>query len=383
MRLIPAVKSAAISSLPGLPKHCAARRCRPAAARLALLSLLSCGAAAGPLHTQNLLLITLEGLRWQEVFSGADTGLLVDRRYVDDTARLKEQFATESPATRRRILMPFFWDVIGQRGQLYGNRRYQNRVDAGNRHRLAYPGYNEMLSGASDDRRVVGDARQVNPNPTVLEWAGRQPAFSGRVAAFASWREMPWVLAERRSGIPVNAGWREATAQPLSAREQTLNQLQRQIPPPWRRARHDAFTHHYALEYLKKRRPRLLHIAYGDADNSAHDGRYDAYLLAIRRQDAFVRELWLWLQSDAQYRGRTTLLITTPHGRGANARWVDHGERIPGAEAVWLAVIGPDTPARGEMQRDMQLMLNQIAPTAAALLGLAFMPGSGIASVWQ
>ena len=41
-------------------------------------------------------------------------------------------------------------------------------------------------------------------------------------------------------------------------REVFLNELQPQVPSPWSTVRLDAFTHHYALEYLKRERPRLI-----------------------------------------------------------------------------------------------------------------------------
>ena len=43
-------------------------------------------------QTENLFLITLDGLRWEEVFSGADPNLVSHPEYVNDSARLKERF---------------------------------------------------------------------------------------------------------------------------------------------------------------------------------------------------------------------------------------------------------------------------------------------------
>jgi arylsulfatase A-like enzyme len=77
------------------------------------------------------------------------------------------------------------------------------------------------------------------------------------------------------------------------------------------------------------------------------------------------------VQSVPQYRNKTTLLFATDHGRGEGARWTTHGEKVPEAKNVWFVAAGPDTPGTGE-QRNGVVAQNQIAATAAALLGEDF-----------
>jgi len=55
--------------------------------------------------------------------------------------------------------------------------------------------------------------------------------------------------------------------------------------------------------------------------------------------------------------------------------WKHHGEKIKDAGQIWIAAIGPDTPARGEMTIKDLLYQRQIATTIAAILGLEFKPG--------
>jgi hypothetical protein len=245
-----------------------------------LLLILSClGSAAAQsqqeTRTANVILITLDGLRWQELYAGADSLLLRNRRYVRDTAALRAEFWRNSPAERRIALMPFVWSTLARQGQLYGNRVLGSRVDVTNSYRFSYPGYNEILTGSADPR-IDSNDKVPNSNRTVLEYANQQPAFRGRVAAFGSWDVFPFIINEERSGVPVNAGFETAVGSGLSAKEVALNQLQPQIPSPWSTVRLDAFTHNYALEYLKRARPRLLYIAYGETDDFAHDERYDS-----------------------------------------------------------------------------------------------------------
>jgi hypothetical protein len=93
--------------------------------------------------------------------------------------------------------------------------------------------------------------------------------------------------------------------------------------------------------------------------------------------DSYLRELWSTLQSMPEYRGTTTMIVTTDHGRGSTGTaWRDHGERVDGAENVWIAAIGPDTPAKGERANVERVTQSQIAGTVAALLGQTYSAGA-------
>ncbi|HNU42046.1 MAG TPA: phosphoglyceromutase, partial [Cyclobacteriaceae bacterium] len=196
--------------------------------------------------------------------------------------------------------------------------------------------------------------------------------FKGSVAAFGSWDVFPFIINELRSGIPVNAGFEPATGSNLTTRERFLNQLQNQIPSPWGSVRLDAFTHHYAMEYMKKNKPKVVYIAYGETDDFAHNGKYDSYLKSAWQTDQFIKAIWDWVQSDSHYRNRTTLLITTDHGRGVLDAWRDHGSKVQGANEIWFAALGAGVSAIGEAKGSEQLYQNQVAGTLAALLGFKF-----------
>ncbi len=147
--------------------------------------------------------------------------------------------------------------------------------------------------------------------------------------------------------------------------ENNNSTLQVFVETPWEWERFDAFTHYLGMEYLNRVRPRLLYMAYGDTDEYAHSGDYSSYLTAANRTDAFIAQLWNWVQSTEGYRDHTTFVITTDHGRGAGERWIGHGADWEGSDAIWVAVLGPDTPAQGEVRERGQLYQNQIASTVA------------------
>ena len=331
--------------------------------------------AARP-RTENVVLVTLDGMRWQEVFGGADTALFRQSKYFfPNQAALQQQFGQATAEQRRRALMPFLWNTVAKQGQLYGNRDKGSLVNVTNMMRFSYPGYNEILTGAADDASIHSNDLLDNPNTSVLEVLNQQPEFRGRVAVFGSWEAFPYILNEKRSGLPVSAGMRPAPGPGLTPREQLLNELVATTPSPFGEERMDSFTDAYALEYLQKKQPRVLYIGFGDTDDFAHAGEYGAYLHAAHYTDEFLRQLWNYLQSNPQYRGKTTLLITTDHGRGsaADGQWKTHSAQVPGADQIWFAALGPDTPPTGEAHSG-QLYQNQVAVTLAQLLGVPYAP---------
>ena len=324
--------------------------------------------------TENIFIITFDGLRWQELYAGADSALVDNKQYVSNPESLKKTFWAETPEQRRKILMPFFWSTIASEGQLYGNRKFNNNVNCSNQMWFSYPGYNEILTGAADDQRINSNDKVNNPNVTVLEHLNNLPAFKGKVAAFGSWDVFPFIINETRSGVPVNAGYENVSGPSPTEREKLLNELQNSLPKLWGSVRFDGFTHYYALEYLKKKTPRVMFIGYGETDDFAHGGKYDEYLKSARQTDAFIKDLWQWTQSHPQYKGKTTFLITTDHGRGTDPldTWRSHGTKFNGTDQIWFAVIGPDTPAMGEIKEAAQYYQNQLAKTAASFLGVTF-----------
>src|SRR6478752_1106567 len=76
--------------------------------------------------TENLIIITLDGMRWQEVFGGVDTVLVNNKNFTKDSAGIMKNFWSDDVAERRTKLFPFFWSTVAKQGQVYGNRNYGN-----------------------------------------------------------------------------------------------------------------------------------------------------------------------------------------------------------------------------------------------------------------
>ena len=323
-------------------------------------------------ENSKVVLITLDGLRWQELFSGADPLLITNTDYVGDTTGLKKHFWRETATERREVLLPFLWKEVSKMGQLHGNRELGSNVDLTNKMWFSYPGYNEILTGKADDDRIDSNDKIPNPNKTILEIANTDPRYMGKVAAFGSWDVFPYIINEERSGVPVNAGFELAMGNDLTEREHFLNELQPRVPSPWSTVRLDVFTHQYAVEHMKKTHPKLVYIAYGETDDFAHEGDYEAYLKSANNTDTLLKHLWQFTQNDPFYKDQTVFIITTDHGRGAAdlKTWTGHGDKVKDAGSVWLIMFGKNMMTNGEVNKKEQLYSNQIAPTISKILGL-------------
>ena len=318
-----------------------------------------------------VFLITLDGLRWQELFSGADSLLVKNKKYVKHPDKLYKWTWGATAQERRLALMPFIWNHVIKMGQIHGNRRLGSKVNLTNEMWFSYPGYNEILTGRADDKNIYSNDKIPNPNETVLEQFAKRHGAS-RVAAFGSWDVFDAIVNQERSGIYTNCGFEPSTDFPLTPEEELLNELQRQIPSPWGSVRLDGFTHQFAKAYLEKHRPDFIYISYGETDDFAHNGDYESYLKSAKNTDSLIEDLWNYTQKSDYYSGKTIFIITTDHGRGTDPidTWRNHGKKIIGSDQTWFIVFGKGIVPMGELKREGQIYTNQIAATVRMLLGL-------------
>ena len=326
-------------------------------------------------RTENIIIITTDGFRWQEVFGGMDSAIAVQKKFNQgDSALIFKRYWAATGNQRREKLLPFLWNTIQAKGQIYGNRNFGNKVDNSNPYWFSYPGYSEIFCGYVDTL-VNSNGYKTNPNTNVLEFINSQKGYKGKVAAFGAWDAFDRILNEPRSGFPVISAFDTCGGKNPDTEEKTINSMLKDSYRPFGDAEClDVFTHYEAFENLKIKKPKVLYIAYGETDEWAHEGHYKDYLEAAHHFDKWVKDIWEYIQSDPQYKNKTTLLITVDHGRGDKVKeeWTDHGSDVEGAHEIWFSVMGPDTPAKGEMKNSMQIYQKQFAQTIASFLGLKF-----------
>ena len=350
--------------------------------RLSALFLICFGCVAASRETRNIILVTADGLRWQDLFSGMDP-LLKDAKSagMEDAKDLRAKLWRETPEERRQALMPFFWSTLAPKGVVLGNLKKGSSVRVTNSLRVSYPGYAEILTGRAQDDAIKGNDAVRNPTPTVLEFLRRKLSLQqSQVALFGSW-EMFHLIGEHEPGsIVINAGYRDYDSPHATARMRELSALQYEVLSPWTEERHDYITFEMALEYMRQAHPRVLHVALDETDDWAHDRKYNRVLDAIGYLDRSLGKIWQAVNDSPEYRGKTTLIVTCDHGRGATLNdWHSHGEKVPDAAQIWLAIVGPDTPATGEATNTPEAFQRDIAPTILDLMGLNYHDYAGVA----
>jgi hypothetical protein len=323
-------------------------------------------------RTRNLILVTADGLRWQELFTGIDAKLMNEKEAgMDGAEALRDRLWKPTPEERRQVLMPFFWGKLVPRGVVLGNVSKGSFVEVTNQYRVSYPGYSEILTGRAQDETIRGNDAVQNPTPSILQFVKDQWKLPPEKAAvFASWDRFREICETKPGEIYINAAYQASTLPKGSVRVELMNQLQSEVRFIGN-ARFDGFTFRLAMEYLKAIRPRLLYLALDETDDYAHDRRYAKVLESIQWFDRALEQLWTWIEREPQYRGATTMILTSDHGRGGElADWHSHGAKIDGAKNIWVAAVGPDTPATGEASGGDKWYQRDIAPTALALLGI-------------
>ena len=321
-------------------------------------------------ETENIFIITTDGFRWQEVFTGADPDLIRNPHFVQDSDLISKLYWDSTAEGRRHKLMPFLWNIVAKQGQLYGNRLYQNKMNVSNIYKISYPGYNEMLTGYPDPV-FIPNVPVRNRNASILEYLNGKREYAGKVASFSSWNIFAAILNRKRNHFPINAGY-EPLPDDGSVNNEILNESQNRVLNK-KHTRYDLLTFLSAREYIEHYHPRVVLVGFGETDEFAHNGRYDLYLQQSTNVDRMISELWYFVQTDSFYRNKTTFIITTDHGRGRSPfAWYKHGILTRGSGETWFAVIGHGLSPLGEIKTPDQIYQKQIASTIAQLLGEHF-----------
>ncbi len=291
-------------------------------------------------YAPNLIVITTDGLRWQELYQGIDTAIAHNPTYNQgDSVGIYNAY-------NNKPIMPFVTNTISKYGQLWGNRSLGNNVQVSNPYWFSYPGYSELLCGLVDDS-INRNTYANNPHRNILDYLHQQPAYRGKVAAFGAWYAFRHILHKPTAKYPITAAF-DTYTNPASSQAALLNKLNNEAYKPFDTDEClDVITHNMALDYLKTKQPKVLYIAYGETDEWAHEGKYKAYLHAAAQVDKYIQEIWNYVQSNVKYKGNTILLITTDHGRGIGNEWTNHNSKTQHSNETWFAIMGPGIPALG------------------------------------
>jgi hypothetical protein len=286
-----------------------------------------------------VVIVTLDGVRRQEIFEGARLPNLTALRAASATMGCGSPFLASGP------------DYV------------------------SLPGYMEMLTGL---RRHGCYSNDCSPpkHDTLADDFARRASKLGDVAVFASWPPLGSRVT-RSSKVLVSAG-RDGTNHPelltydAEARA-AFERGERASPSPgYENYRPDRYTAAIATRYLRTRAPRFLFLSLGDTDEHAHRDDYAGHLEALRFADGIIGEIDETLHALRKRGIRTLLIVTTDHGRART--FVEHGRKHPESASVWLMASGNDVRARGCIVTDGARYLADIAPTVRAVAGFPQVP---------
>ena len=317
-----------------------------------------------------VVLVVLDGVRWQEVFSGADRGLA--------NVRGNSPLAWANP----RALMPNMYRLIETRGVAIGAPGRGAEISATGPQFISLPGYLEIFVGHSDSRCDCNVCARP-PGRTIVDDV-RESSGPDDAAVITSWPNIARAASADASGFVLSSGRTiMSRGQVLRADRTTSDLLDRGAHasawPGEGDYRPDAITGRIALRHLATARPRFLFVGLGDADELAHRSDYQGYLAALHASDDFLGDLIETLDEMGARGRHTTVIVTTDHGRAYDFR--DHGPTHPESGRVWLVAGGGDARTGGLVASTRRHTLSDVAPTVRALLGITSGDGEPIAEV--
>lgn len=324
---------------------------------------------------KKVIVITTDGLRWQEVFKGLDTAILKMKSFQKgDSIAAAIKYGGFTDEERRNKLMPFFWSTIAKNGEIHGNRTKGSNVDNANPYWFSYPGYSEILTGQVDTA-INSNEYKPNPNTNFFEYLNSLPFYKNKVAAYGAWDAFKRILNERRALFPVINGNQIDSSLLKHSDMKFLSKIMAEIYQPFGKDETlDVFIKFQAMHYLKTKKPNALYVSMGETDELAHAGNYPAYLDAIHRFDKLLKEVLDFVATDPEYKGNTIILITTDHGRGDLNKmlWTSHGAKTAGSHEIWYAMIGAGVQPIGEVDKSEQVYQKELIHKVAALMNLHF-----------
>jgi Sulfatase len=304
-----------------------------------------------------VVLVVLDGVRWQDVFVGADPGLAAEAKV---------------PAVRADELMPHLHALIADRGAALGAPGEGAPMAASGPNFVSLPGYTEIFSGRSPSPCRDNDCAPTRL-PTLMDDMRAVTQRPSDVAVIASWEKIERVASADPSNLVLSTGRvRTRHAESLRDDEVTREWLERGARsdpfPGYDDFRPDQYTAAVGLRYLETKRPRLMFLGLGEPDEYAHRDDYAGYLGSLRAADAVIGELFVVLGRMGVRGQHTTVFVTADHGRGRDYRM--HGRNFPESSRVWLVAAGAGVAARGFAHADRPHRLADIAPTVRTLLDL-------------
>ncbi|MFQ6059179.1 MAG: alkaline phosphatase family protein, partial [Anaerolineae bacterium] len=268
-----------------------------------------------PYETENVFVVSIDGIRNTEAFDASYPALFV----------------------------PHMWNELRPQGAIY--RNFYNRAQT-----YTTPGNNTLINGAWEWMPNIGQRLDLRAKaPTIFEYYRREHPEVPRDKLWAVVGKANVRLAEHSIHPFYGADYGAILSFPAGHDDQA----------GWAEMQRVMDTYH----------PSLVFFHLGEVDHAGHTGNWITYTLAIRNADAIVKALWDKIQSDPVYRDRTTMIVSTDHGRhdDEHGGFKGHGGICEGDKRLIFLALGPDIRPGVEITTPREQ--TDIAPTVGALMG--------------
>ena len=320
---------------------------------------------ANPTPTRSLILLTLDGVRWQDVCNGVEP------------ARARRAGLADDRIVDAPTLLPNLYRLAA-RGTLIGAGA--DRIDASGPNYVSLPGYWEILTGHRPPSCRTNHCSATMESTLIDEVAAAPGVARSDVAVFSSWERIERAAAAEPDKVVLSTGRHGGQPAAAVAWDDTSRALLERAAAvdPWPGDddyRPDAFTAELAVHYLETRDPRLLYLSLGDTDEHAHHDDYRRYLDALVFADHTLGRILDDLDALGERGRQTAVVVTTDHGRAANFK--GHGAGDTESGRVWLAAGGGGIAPAATSETGARWYLGDVAPTLRTLVGLPDDPSEG------
>lgn len=273
-----------------------------------IISLFVSSVFAAPSNIKHVIYITLDGVRWQDIY-------------------------------KTQHYFPKFWDKYADKVTLYGFPNTNTTMEVASVP-LSLPSYQSQMAGAVQPCRTneCGHIQvQTLPEALINEYH-----FAKKdVAIFGSWPEIAYA-AETKTGTTYSNAGNLPVLDPKTNKPDSvmaaINQEQLNHHHSYKTNRLDKYTFSQSLHYFEKYQPRFMWIALVNADNEAHDGNKDQYHQMLSYYDDALDGLFNTLKA-MHIDKETMVIVTTDHGRGNKENWTSHGINYPESRQTWAFVM--------------------------------------------
>lgn len=244
-------------------------------ARFALVAFIALLCAAG-LRAQNVFIVVVDGVRYQEGFGS------------------------------KGLHMPRLWNDLRPLGTLFTDFRNDG-------HTVTCPGHAAFLTGEYEKLRNDGSERPHHP--TLFEYFRARTKAPDSSCAVVPGKEKLHVLTHSTD---------ELFGEKFGARYVPVASMT------------DTATWTALRRVMDADHPRLVIVNFPSVDVAGHDSNWTGYLRAIREADSLVHLLWNAIEADPVYRGKTTLFVSSDHGRhdDAHGGFQHHGCSCEGCRHI-------------------------------------------------